>query len=131
MKKLNMFLKGNGMKTIFVVVVIVLVSYFIFFLPKLKQIEIVNQQNCSKKAEEFYLKNKDSNIAWLNGSYYTNHFNKDMNKCFVIIKGGNLNTEYHSALYDIYENKEQKGVTKRGQSPFLATKRQKGVSHLF
>lgn len=96
--------------TFAVIIIIILVVFIISLLSKRNESSVVDQQNCSKKAEEVYLKNKDSNIAWFSGSDYTNHFNKKMGKCFVLIKGGNLTIEYHSALYDAYENKELGGV---------------------
>lgn len=103
------FIKSNWFKVSFLcalIIIIVLGIYYLTFISKNNNGTIISQQNCSKKAEEFYLKNKDSNIAWLSGSDYINHFNNKMGKCFVLIKGGNLNIEYHSALYDPYENKE-------------------------
>jgi len=103
------FIKENKL-TIAIIVIIILAIFIVSLLTKKDGSSIIEQQNCSKKAEEVYLKNKDSNIAWLSGSDYTNHFNKKMGKCFVLIKGGNLNIEYHSVLYDAYENKELGGV---------------------
>lgn len=103
------FIKENKFR-LSIIVIVALVIFNIVLLSKNNVSNIADQKDCSQKAEEVYLKNKDSNIAWFSGSDYTNHFNKKMGKCFVLIKGGNLNIEYHSVLYDAYENKELGGV---------------------
>lgn len=103
------FIKENKL-TLAIAVIFILIIFIISLLSKKEVSSISDQQNCSKKSEEVYLKNKESNIAWLSGNDYTNHFNKRMGKCFVLISGGNQNIEYHSALYDAYENKELGGV---------------------
>lgn len=99
------YIKRNWMEIVFGIVVVILGFYFISSSLKEKQMDIVNQQNCSKKAEEVFQKNKNGYIAWLSGSDYVNHFNKKINKCFVIIEGGARDVEYVSVLYDAYENK--------------------------
>ena len=100
------FIKQNWFKVVVLIILLILAIFSIFYLPKTKQIDIRNQENCSKKAEEIFSKNQNGAIAWFQGSDYINHFNKKINKCFVIISGGTQNVEYMSVLYDAYENKE-------------------------
>jgi len=92
-------------RNLVVVIILVIVITFITGFSQ-KRASIADQQSCSKKAEEIFFKNQEGSISWFKGSEYINHFSKKLNKCFVVIKGGNISVEYMSVLYDVYENKE-------------------------
>jgi len=98
------FINENWFKLGILIILLIIGIFYISSSLKTKQVNISSQENCSKKSEDLYLKNKDGVRAWLLSSDYTNHYNNKMNKCFVVISGGNKNTEYHSEIYDAYEN---------------------------
>lgn len=69
--------------------------------------DIESQENCSKKANEFFIQNTNEYDRVYQNYTYQNHYNKRLNKCFVlIIWGKQKDIEYHETLYDAYENKE-------------------------
>ncbi|HKW19508.1 MAG TPA: hypothetical protein VJO35_18505 [Terriglobales bacterium] len=67
-------------------------------------------EKCSKDAKEWFNSNwgREANTILLT---YTNHYNKKMNKCFVVVEDhysmGHSDWTNHTALWDIYDNVER------------------------
>jgi hypothetical protein len=71
------------------------------------------QDNCSIKAKDFYTGYIEDNGYDQNNTNYVNHYNKKLNKCFIIVTNeGDLG--FHKVLYDVYENKEWGGIHAEG-----------------
>lgn len=110
----NNLIKENWLKVIFGIIIIIFVSYLIFYLPKAKQTGMLNQQNCSQQADAVFkaymIKMGDYEREYNSNHYsYENHYNSQINGCFVLITN-NTENDYSSVLYNAYENKELGGV---------------------
>lgn len=108
------FIIQNWLKIIIGIITIILGFYFTFSLPRIKQTEITNQQNCSKKAEEIFkeymVKAGDYEREYNSTNYnYENHYSSKLNGCFVLI-ANNTENYYRATLFNAYENKELGGI---------------------
>jgi len=63
-----------------------------------KKVDYQLQKQCKKDSEKFF--KKDNNDLSIRS--YKNHYNKKLNKCFILIDDENVNTKF---LYDVKENK--------------------------
>jgi hypothetical protein len=91
--------------------------YFIFALPAIQKQRLAAQvmqtmleqdQQCSKGAKEFFDANGFANNKSALADEYENHFNKRLNKCFVLVRINTLpgNALFlHRALFDVYDGK--------------------------
>lgn len=73
---------------------------------------LTNQQSCAQSAAAYFKNNSviNTNLPG-NGEYfsYTNHYNTELNKCFILIHDSNPGMSLFSDSYylvDIFENKE-------------------------
>jgi hypothetical protein len=111
------FIKQNWFKiTVAVAILIVALSvgyYFSIYVPQRNN--LVLQEDCSKRANEIFMKNTGEYAKTYQGYTYTNHYNKKMSKCFVLIYGGDWTTEYHATMYNAYDNKELGGIHTAGK----------------
>ena len=63
-----------------------------------KKVDYQLQKQCKKDSEKFF--KKDNNDLSIRS--YKNHYNKKLNKCFILIDDENVNAKF---LYDVKENK--------------------------
>lgn len=64
------------------------------------------QAKCAKASEDFFERNKRASYSFED---YTNHYNKKLNKCFILVRGGNLGKDIvikDKYLTEVLENKD-------------------------
>lgn len=118
----NHWLKENWFKVgilCALVIIIVLGIYYLTFISKNNNGIIISQKSCSEKASEVFTNNTDEYERTYQNYTYTNHFSEKTGKCFVLITGGDLATEYHAVLYNAFDNKELGGVHTAMKMPGL------------
>ncbi|MHB8138002.1 MAG: hypothetical protein ACYDGO_06380 [Smithellaceae bacterium] len=96
-------------RTLFLSILIVLFTIsFVGCDNKLSTKELYNlQEKCGKQSEEWY-GNKDKPLS------YQSHYNKKLNKCFILVSV-NTDSDYQGEmLFDVNENKEY-GTYVRGK----------------
>lgn len=73
------------------------------------------QERCGKRTEELFKRDFGNGINNTDDGYsldsYSNHYNKKLNKCFILLTSIGHSKKYESdstsyALYDVNENKE-------------------------
>lgn len=88
------------------------------------------QERCGKRAEEYFKREYGNGISNTKDgqsmTVYTNHYNKKLNKCFILLtttnvtyKDKKVSSSTFRSLYDINENKEYGIFFKRDNDNFV------------
>jgi hypothetical protein len=107
------FFKENWFK---IAIIIILVSFGVYhFITSSQKREttgnlnndIALQAKCADQASVFYKQGKYDDSSKEFSSFYTNHWNKKMGKCFIQINTTSLKDDYASIdIYDAFEGKQ-------------------------
>ena len=89
---------------IIMVIVISLVSFSNIYAGSIKE-EYELQERCKKGAAEFVQGKEYKDLIRTGDAYYTNHYNRKLNKCFVVIYSTNVIGQNYIDLWDINEHK--------------------------
>lgn len=111
------FIKENWFKLgiLFILLLLCLLGIYYFAISSSHNGGVGSKENCSKQANEVFVKNTDEYERTYQNYNYTNHWNEKMGECFVLITGGDLATEYHATLYNAYDNKDLGGIHTAGK----------------
>jgi len=95
--------------------------YLVIFLPQKAKMTLEQQsERCYGASQNYfkdYMKKQGEYAQNYQSSHYqySNHYNQKLNKCFIDIVN-NESYEYHSTVYDVYENKEWGGIDTAGET---------------
>ena len=103
-------------------VVLSMAYYLVILLPQKAKMTLEQQsERCYGASQNYfndYMKKQGEYAQDYQSSkyQYSNHYNQKLNKCFINIIYNNEPYEYHSTIYDIYENKDWGGIYTAGET---------------
>jgi hypothetical protein len=86
---------------VFKSVIILLILFVLVFFEGCsydRKVDYELSEKCEIKTEEFYKRNYADSNSWL----YENHYNKKLNKCFILVTNS---IKREKNLYDVIESK--------------------------